>query len=156
MTKCRHAIGMQVLRLGAATVAVAAALAQPAGAAPARHLHGGGTATISQVAMNIHIGASGSATGSFECLMAGRSKSVLGAFNLKHIMAVHAQPDHASVAGSVVTFSGPGKLVMDNGQHRSITVSVWANVATQTFQLTVVQIGALPVETMLTGHIALG
>ena len=37
------------------------------------HLAGGGTASISQVAMNVTLDGAGSASGSFECLMAGRS-----------------------------------------------------------------------------------
>jgi len=55
-------------------------------AAPAGHLSGGGTASISQVAFNVSVDGSGGASGSFECLMAGRSSSALVAFNLAHIM----------------------------------------------------------------------
>jgi hypothetical protein len=130
----------------------------PAGAfaAPnAHHLSGGGTASISQVAMNVSINGSGSASGSFECLMAGRSGFVLGDFGLVHNMIVHATPSSGSVAGSVVTFAGTGRLTLDGSQHMNIHVQVSADVATQSFQLTVVEVGTLPVETLLSGHIAL-
>ncbi|HEY2371826.1 MAG TPA: hypothetical protein VGH82_04700 [Gaiellaceae bacterium] len=124
-------------------------------AATAGHLSGGGTASISQVAFNVTIDRAGGASGSFECLMAGRSAFVLGAFGLAHIMQVHATPTAGSISGSVVSFSGPGKLVMDGGQHMSIDVTVWANVATQQFQLTVVQVGAMPVENFVSGGFSL-
>jgi hypothetical protein len=129
---------------------------QSATAATARHLSGGGTASISQVAFNVSVDGLGGASGSFECLMAGRSAFVLGAFGLAHIMQVHATPTAGSIAGTVVSFSGPGKLIMDNGQHQAIEVSVWANVATQQFQLTVAGIGSMPVETFMSGGISLG
>jgi hypothetical protein len=129
--------------------------AQSAVAAPAAHLSGGGTASISQVAFNVSLDGSGGASGSFECLMAGRSAFVLGAFGLSHIMQVHATPTAGSISGSVVSFSGPGELIMDGGQHQPIHVSVWANVATQQFQLTVVEVGAMPVETFVSGGISL-
>jgi len=44
---------------------------------------------------------------------------------------------------------------MDGGQHVSIDVTVWANVLTQQFQLTVVQVGAMPVESFMSGGITL-
>jgi hypothetical protein len=44
---------------------------------------------------------------------------------------------------------------MDNGQHQSIQISVWADVATQQFQLTVAGIGSMPVETFISGGISL-
>jgi hypothetical protein len=144
--------------LVAAGVTLAAVLlfaAQSAVAAPAAHLSGGGTASISQVAFNVSLDGSGGASGSFECLMAGRSAFVLGAFGLSHIMQVHATPTAGSISGSVVSFSGPGELIMDGGQHQPIHVSVWANVATQQFQLTVVEVGAMPVETFVSGGISL-
>jgi len=89
--------------------------------------------------MNVTIADSGSASGSFECLMAGRSAFVLHGppFNLSHIMDVHATPTSGWVSWPVVHFSGPGRLTMDGGQHASIDVIVWANVLTQQFQLTV-------------------
>jgi hypothetical protein len=87
--------------------------------------------------------------------MAGRSSFVLGAFGLSHIMQVHATPTAGSVSGSTATFSGPGTLIMDGGQRAVIDVSVWADVATQRFQLTVVQVGAMPVETFNSGGIKL-
>jgi hypothetical protein len=105
-------------------------------AATAGHLSGGGTASISQVAFNVALDGTGGASGSFECLMAGRSAFVLGPFDT-HIMQVHATPTAGSISGSVVTFSGPGVLIMDGGRHQSVDVSVWANVATQQFELTV-------------------
>src|SRR5438093_12328175 len=92
-----------VLALGAMLGLAAAA---PAMAAAPAHLHGGGTATISQVAFNVKFDGAGSASGSFECLMAGRSSFVLPDFGLVHIMAVHVWPDAGSVSGSLATFSG--------------------------------------------------
>jgi hypothetical protein len=118
------------------------------------HLSGGGTASISQVAMNVTIDGSGSARGSFECLMAGRSGFVLGDFGLAHNMIVHATPSSGSVVGSVATFSGTGSLILDGSQKMDIHVRVWANVATQSFQLTVVEVGTLPVETLQSGQIS--
>ena len=50
---------------------------QARAAGNANHLSGGGTASISQVAMNVTLEGAGSASGSFECLMAGRSAFVL-------------------------------------------------------------------------------
>jgi hypothetical protein len=44
---------------------------------------------------------------------------------------------------------------MDDGQHVDIDVVVWADVATQTFQLDVVEIGTLLVEALLSGHMSL-
>jgi hypothetical protein len=144
------------LRLAAAlAVLLLAAAAQPTLAADGHHLSGGGTASISQVAFNVTINGSGSASGSFECLMAGRSSFVLGAFGLAHIMQVHATPTGGSINGSVVSFTGLGKLIMDGGQHQSIEISVWANVATQQFQLTVAGIGSMPIESFVSGGISL-
>ena len=37
----------------------------------------------------------------------------------------------------------------------NIDVSVWADVATQQFQLTVIQVGAMPVETFASGGVRL-
>jgi hypothetical protein len=144
----------RLVRLG---LVAGVALALSAQSAPAAtvHLSGGGTASISQVAMNVTFGGSGSASGSFNCLMAGRSAFVLGAFNLAHIMKVQATPTNGSVSGSIATFTGPGFLNMDGGQHMNIDVSVWVNVATQQFQLTVIQVGAMPVETFASGGVNL-
>ncbi len=131
--------------------------AAPSGAAAAgAHLSGGGTADISQVAMNVHIGPSGSAFGSFECLMAGRSGFVLGDFGLQHNMIVHAIPTAGSIAGSVVTFSGSGRLILDGWQKMDIHVRVRVDVAAQSFQLTVVEVGTLPVEQLESGQLNLG
>ena len=67
------------------------AVATPASASSTLHLSGGGTTTISQVAFNVTFDTSGKASGSFNCLMAGRSASVLSAFNLSHLMKVQAE-----------------------------------------------------------------
>src|SRR5439155_1375684 len=135
-----------------------AASAVSAAAAPgASHLSGGGTASFSQLAMNVSINASGSASGSFECLMAGRSAFILAAFpGLEHNMIVHATPTAGSVSGSIVTFSGPARLTLDGNQHMDVHVQVWVNVATQTFELTVVEVGPMGVESVLSGGVALG
>jgi len=127
----------------------------PASAASNRHLSGGGTATISQVAFNVTIETAGGASGSFNCLMAGRSVSVLSIFHLSHLMKVQAEPTAATVTGTKISFSGPGFLIMDGNAKNAIHVMVLADVATQKFQLTVVEVGAMPVETMLTGHFEL-
>ena len=148
MTKAVLASGLAVLLLIAAA---------PVAAASSRHLSGGGTATISQVAFNVTIEGSG-ASGSFNCLMAGRSAWVLPAFGLSHLMKVQAQPTAATVTGTIVHFSGPGFLIMDGSKTQPIHVSVLADVATQHFQLTVVVGGVTmptPDEHMLTGHFEL-
>jgi hypothetical protein len=144
-----------LLRLTVVAAALSLAAANALAAPNVRHLSGGGTASISQVAMNVSVDSSGSASGSFECLMAGRSGFVLGDFGLAHNMIVHATPTTGSVAGSVVTFAGTGRLTLDGRQKMDVHVQVWANVATQSFQLTVVEVGTLPVETLATGHIAM-
>jgi len=141
--------------LAVAVAAVTLALGAPSAPAATGHLSGGGTASISQVAMNVTFGASGTASGSFNCLMAGRSSFVLADFGLAHIMKVQATPTNGSVTGSIASFSGPGFLNMDGGQHMNIDVSVWVNVATQQFQLTVIQVGAMPVETFSSGGVSL-
>ncbi len=148
-------------RLGLlALVAGLAALGAQGAQSGTAHLSGGGTASIgdvafSQVAMNVSFGNAGTASGSFTCLMAGRSKGVLDAFGLAHIMKVQATPTAGSVSWPTATFSGPGFLSTDGGQRMSINVIVSVNVATQTFQLTVVEIGALPVETFSSGGVNL-
>jgi hypothetical protein len=126
--------------------------AAPVSASTTQHLSGGGTASISQVAFNVTIDGSGGASGSFNCLMAGRSAFVLPPFKLAHLMKVQAQPTAATVTGTIVHFSGPGFLIMDGKPKMQIHIMVWANVATQHFLLTVVEVGAMPEETMLTGH----
>jgi hypothetical protein len=70
-------------------------------------------------------------------------------------MIVHATPTTGSVSGSLVTFAGPARLTLDGSQHADVHVQVSADVATQSFQLTVVEIGTLPVETLQSGHIGL-
>ena len=144
---------------GAAAVLVAVVaftLPTPvAAAAPTAHLVGGGTASISQVAMNVTMTSSGGAVGSFECLMAGRSGFVLGAFGLVHNMIVHATPSSGAVSGSLVTFSGPARLTMDGRQKLNVHVHVTVDVAAQTFQLTVIEVGTMPVEQLESGRISL-
>lgn len=119
------------------------------------HLSGGGTADLSQVAFNVRIDGSGSAKGSFECLMAGRSAWTLPAFGLSRNMIVHAWPTEGLVSGSLVTFEGPGQLVADGQKIAPIRVEVWADVSTQQFKLNIVGLGGPPVETIETGHISL-
>jgi len=128
--------------------------AAPVSASSTRHLSGGGTATMSQVAFNVTIEGS-AASGTFNCLMAGRSAWVLPPFGLSHLMKVQAHPTAASVTGTKITFSGPGFLIMDGNRKMQIHIVVRANVATQHFQLTVVEVGAMPEEWMLTGHFEL-
>jgi len=142
-----------LLAFGMAEVLLILAAA-PVSAASSQHLSGGGTAAISQVAFNVTIDGS-AASGSFNCLMAGRSAGVLSGFHLSHLMKVQAEPTAGKVTGSVVTFSGPGFLIMDGNTKMAIHVQVRADVATQQFQLTVVEVKAMPVETMLTGHFEL-
>jgi hypothetical protein len=144
-----------LLRLTTVAALLAFAPAKAVASPDVHHLSGGGTASISQVAMNVTVNGSGSASGSFECLMAGRSGFVLGDFGLVHNMIVHATPSSGSVSGSVVSFAGPARLTLDGRQHVDVHVQVSADVGTQSFQLTVVEIGTLPVETLESGHIAM-
>jgi hypothetical protein len=146
---------MRRLSFITAVASAVVVLLAPSAAGATRHLSGGGTASISQVAFNVSFTGSGSASGTFNCLMAGRSSFVLGAFGLSHIMKVQANPNAGSISGSTATFSGPGFLITDGGKRMNIDVSVWANVATQQFQLTVIQVGAMPVETFSSGGIKL-
>jgi hypothetical protein len=122
------------------------------------HLSGGGTADISQVAVNVRIDGSGNAKGSFMCLMAGRSAFVLPPFGLSHIMAVHATPSSGEVDGTIVSFEGSGHVILD-GQKVPIEIEVWVDVATQSFQLTIVEgLGVVVtpgVEHLETGKISL-
>ncbi len=138
---------------------VLATAGSPSAATSSRHLAGGGTADISQVAVNVKIDDSGHAKGSFLCLMAGRSAFVLPPFGLSHIMAVHATPTSGEVDGTVVSFEGSGQVILD-GQKVPIEIEVWVDVATQSFQLTIVQgLGAVVspgVEHLTTGHFSLG
>jgi hypothetical protein len=151
-------------RLGAAlalSAVLGLAAAAPAVAGHTVHLHGGGNATISQVAFSVKFDGSGSASGSLECLMAGRSSFVLPAFGLVHIMAVHVWPDAGSVSGSLATFSGPAHLILDKGPALDVEADVWADTATQSFQLTLFGNplppgGVTPgIETMVTGGFSL-
>jgi len=144
----------KLVGVGAIFAAVAVLAAPSATAATARHLSGGGTASISQVAFNVSVNGSGGASGTFECLMAGRSAFVLGPFDT-HIMQVHATPTAGSIAGSIVSFSGPGMLILDGGRHQAVQVSVWANVATQQFELTVAGVGPMGMESFVSGGISL-
>ena len=147
-----------LLALGAVLGLIAVA---PAVAVRSAHLHGGGTASISQVAFNVSFDGAGSASGSFECLMAGRSSFVLPAFGLVHIMAVHVWPDAGSVSGSLATYSGPAHLILDKGPALDVDADVWADTATQSFQLTLFG-GPLPlggvtpgIETIVKGGFSL-
>jgi hypothetical protein len=145
---------MKAVLIGGMAVLQLMLAAAPVSAASTQHLSGGGTASISQVAFNVRIDGSGGASGSFNCLMAGRSAGVLSDFGLSHLMKVQAEPTGAKVTGPVVTFWGAGFLIMDGAKTQPIHVQVWADVAHQQFQLTVG--GAnMPIETMLTGHFEL-
>ena len=126
------------LLIASVVVLVLATAGSPAAATSSWHLSGGGTADISQVAVNVRIEASGDAKGSFMCLMAGRSAFVLPPFGLSHIMAVHATPSSGEVDGTIVSFEGSGHVILD-GQKLPIEIEVWVDVATQTFQLTIVE-----------------
>jgi hypothetical protein len=142
--------------LAAATVIAAAftfASATASASDATSHLSGGGTASFSQVAFNVTINGS-AASGSFECLMAGRSAFILPP-GLAHNMIVHATPTAASVVGSVVTFTGPGRLTMDGTQKMDIHVSVTVDVAAQSFELTVVEVGPMGIEYMRSGKLTL-
>lgn len=146
----------------AATAALALAIAAlgPGQALAVRggtHLSGGGTATLSQVAANVTV-AGGKASGTFECLMAGRSAFVLSGFGLKHNMIVHATPATGERSGSVVSFAGPARLTLDGSQHMSVHVHVWIDAASDTFQLKVDELGAagvIPVEALLAGDFSI-
>jgi hypothetical protein len=147
-----------LVALGAVVGLIAAA---PAVAARPVHLHGGGTASISQAAFNVRFDGAGTASGSFECLMAGRSSFVLPAFGLVHIMAVHVRPDAGSLRGSLAMYSGPAQLILDKGPALDVQADVWADTATQSFQLTLFG-GPLPlggvtpgIETMVKGGFSL-
>ena len=148
-------------RLGllAAVAAVAVALgAQSAAATAGVHLSGGGTASISQVAMNVTFDGAGSASGTFNCLMAGRSAFIFEELGLplSHIMKVQATATEGSISGSTATFSRAGFLIMDNGQRvNNIHILVWVDVASQRFQLRVIEVGAMPVETFSSGGVAM-
>ena len=142
-------------RLVASALAAGALLVAPGSALADARLSGGGTADISQVAMTVAVTDSGAASGSFLCLMAGRSAFALAPFGLERVMAVRATPASGSVSGSLVTFSGPGRLILDGRQKVEVQVVAWVDVAAQTFQLTVVGVGTLPVESLLTGQFAL-
>jgi hypothetical protein len=142
-------------RLFAVALVAGALLAVPESALATARLSGGGTADISQVAMTVAVADSGAASGSFLCLMAGRSAFALAPFGLEHVMAVRATPTSGSINGSVVTFSGPGRLILDGRQKVAVDVVVWVDAATQTFQLTVVNVATLPVESLLTGQFKL-
>jgi len=138
----------------AATVALGAS--HSAAAAPTAHLSGGGTASFSQVAFNVRLDGSGGASGSFECLMAGRSAFILANFpGLEHNMIVHATPTAGNVDGSIVTLSGPARLTLDGSQQMDVHVQVQVDVAHQTFELTVVEIGPMGPEEFMSGGVAL-
>jgi hypothetical protein len=60
----------KVIRLVAVATVLSLAPTTAVASRDVHHLSGGGTASISQVAMNVAVDGSGSASGSFECLMA--------------------------------------------------------------------------------------
>lgn len=126
------------LLLASVVVLLLATASSPAAASSSWHLSGGGTADISQIAVNVRIDGAGNAKGSFMCLMAGRSAFVLPPFGLSHIMQVHATPTSGEVDGTVVSFEGSGHVILD-GQKVPIEIEVWVDVATQSFQLTIVE-----------------
>lgn len=148
---------IRVLACAATAAVLLAASAAPAPASPGvTHLSGGGTATFSQVAMNVSISGSGSASGSFECLMAGRSAFILANFpGLEHNMIVHATPSAGTVNGSTVTFTGPARLTLDGNQHMDVHVRVVVTVAAQTFDLTVLEVGDMGPEHFFSGGVSL-
>src|SRR5256885_15786647 len=80
--------------------------AAPVSASSARHLSGGGTATISQVALNVTIEGS-AASGTFNCLMAGRSAWVLPPFRLSHLIKGEGHPATAAGTGRNLPFLRP-------------------------------------------------
>jgi hypothetical protein len=142
-------------RLFAAAFAAGALLASPGSALADARLSGGGAADISQVAMTVAVSDSGAASGNFLCLMAGRSAFALAPFGLERVMAVRATPTSGSVSGSLVTFSGPGTLILDGSQRVDVHVVVWVDAAAKKFQLNVVGVATLPVESLLTGRFTL-
>jgi hypothetical protein len=151
MSRLRHLAPLVI----AAGLLLATAASSPA-ANGSWHLSGGGTADLSQVAFNVQIDGSGTAKGSFLCLMAGRSAWTLPAFGLSRNMIVHARPSEGTVNGSLVTFEGVGQLIADGQKMAPIHVEVWADVSTQQFELTIVELGGgPPVETLETGHMSL-
>jgi hypothetical protein len=87
--------------------------------------------------------------------LAGRSAFVLGRFGLAHNMIVHATPTAGSIAGSVATFRGPGSLTSTGARRWTFHVRIWVDVATQSFQLTVVEVGTRPVEHLLSGQLSM-
>lgn len=143
------------IRRAAALAVLSLALAQPASPASQHHLSGGGTATLSQVAMNVWISDSGTASGSFECLMAGRSAFAIAGFGLAHNMIVHGSPTAGSVSGTVVTFSGPARLTLDGKTKMDVQISVKVDVSTQSFQLIAIGVATIDTETMVSGHLSL-
>jgi len=72
-----------------------------------------------------------------------------------HNMIVHATPSSGRVSGSLAAFSGSGRLILDGRQKLDIGVQVTVDVAAQTLQLTVVDVGTLPVEQLERGRISL-
>ena len=152
---------MSGLRHLAPLVIAAGLLLATAASSPAAngswHLSGGGTADLSQVAFNVQIDGTGTAEGSFVCLMAGRSAWTLPGFGLERNMIVHAWPTEGRlVTSSRVEFTGPGQLIADGRKVTPIHVVVWADVSSQHFELTIVELGGgPPEETLQTGRISL-
>jgi len=66
-----------------------------------------------------------------------------------------------SVSGSLATYSGPAQLILDKGPALAVEADVWADTATQGFQLTLFG-GPLPpggvtpgIETIVKGGFSL-
>jgi hypothetical protein len=56
----------------------------------------------------------------------------------------------------VVRFSDDhARLTLDGSTRMNVHVQVWVDAATQTFQLTVLEVGSMPVETFLSGGVHL-
>jgi hypothetical protein len=66
--------------------------------------------------MGVSIDEAGRASGSFECLMAGRSAFALADFGLEHIRAVYATPTIGSVNGQLKGLAGGRLEVVTGGQ----------------------------------------
>ena len=131
-----------------------------AGAVGVTHVTGGGTATISQFGLGVVLASDGSASGHFECLMAGRS-AVPGLA----LMAVQGEVATGSVnADGSVTLLGFSRVTMNpaGGPGQILTgvpfrVTLAAGGAgIGMLKLTLTTLGmALPLETVTAGRITI-
>ena len=129
------------------------------------HVTGGGTGTFdgtnpgSQFGMGVLIALGGSAQGSFNCVMAGRS-----AFGDLHLMKVNGKVDSGTVGSGTATFSGSGTLHVNNLKDDVtfvVTVIHDGGPGVGQFQLTVSGIDiaafpavvAFPPETVFSGQV---